>query len=118
MSKTCTLDSQFDAVSTPQIAANEPISSPGLCIENFRSWLAFRERFDDWEGSWQLFGRLTTLKQLGRSPSASTEQHGACYSPPGARGAQVILFLPRELWTDPGRCDEKMRVLIGGRSPQ
>jgi hypothetical protein len=94
MSKTCTLDPQFDAVSTPQIAANEPISSPGLCIENFRSWLAFRERFDDWEGSWQLFGRLIALKQLGRSPSASTEQHGACYSPPGARGAQVILFSP------------------------
>ena len=94
MSKTCTLDSQFDAVSTPQIAANEPISSPGLCIENFRSWLAFRERFDDWEGSWQLFGRLMALKQLGRSPSALTEQHGACYSPPGARGAQVILFSP------------------------
>ena len=51
MSKTCLPNSLAGGVSASAIAANEAISAPGLCLENFRSWLAFRDRFDDWEVS-------------------------------------------------------------------
>ena len=54
------------------------------------------------------------IKQLGRSPAASTERDDACYSSAGLADSNFI-FSRASFRRLPGGCDENMRVLVGGR---
>jgi hypothetical protein len=75
----------------PQSSGMSPFRRPVSAAKNSVPGSRIGDRFDDWERSWQHF---RTLDGGTFPPSASTDQGDACYSPPGARGAQVILCSP------------------------
>jgi hypothetical protein len=76
ISKTCLPNSRIRAVSALIFTANEPISAPGLCIENFRSRLECQRRVRRLDGELAVRSLLSSPSSLRTANLMSDLQIG------------------------------------------